>query len=137
MQKIILNVFSKRISKAIIDILLIVGLILTLITSRSAESSWWSFHCVASMIWYLLMIVHIWQHWGMTKAVFKWKVLKRNKITFLTVIFFILLTFSIILFTFGVSEQFVNIHHTITSPLRLVIIIHLLTKAKRFVSLLK
>jgi hypothetical protein len=137
MQKIIQNLFSKRISKAIVDILLIIGLVITLITSRSAESSWWSFHCVASMIWYLLMIAHIWQHWKMIKALTKWKVLKRNKITFLTVIFFILLTFSIILFMIDVSEQFVHIYHTITSPLRLVIIIHLVTKVKRFVSLFK
>jgi hypothetical protein len=131
------DILSNRISKAIVDILLLTGFVLTLISSRSAESSWWSFHCIVSMIWYFLMIVHIWQHWGMTKAVFKWKVLKRNKMTFLTVVFFILMTFSIILFIADVSEQFVRIHHAFASPFRLVIIIHIVTKAKRFVSLFK
>jgi len=137
MQKMIKNILFKRISKAIVDILLLIGLVLTIISANSAESSWWSFHCVVSMIWYLLMIVHIWHHWGMTKAVFKWKVLKRNKITFVTVIFFILTTFSIILFIVDVSEQFVRFHHSITAPFRLVIIIHMIAAAKKFMALFR
>jgi hypothetical protein len=128
------RIFSKRISKAIVDILLIIGLVLTIISSRSAESSWWSFHCMVSMAWYALMIVHIWQHLQMTKAVFKWKVLKRNKMTFITVIFFILMTFSIILFIADVSDQFVRIHLAIASPFRFVIIIHMVTKTKQFLA---
>jgi hypothetical protein len=126
------DIFFKRISKAIIDILLIMGLILAIISAHSAESSWWSFHCIVSMVWYALMIVHIWQHWGMTKAVFKWKVLKRNKITFITIVFFILLTFSIILFMIDVNDQFIRIHHAIASPLRIVIVIHTVQKWKQF-----
>ena len=130
------TILFKRISKGIVDILLLIGF-LTVISYRSAESSWWSFHCIVSIIWYLLMIVHIWQHWGMTKAVLKWKVLKRNKITFLTVLFFILTTFSIILFIIDVSEQFVHIHHAIVAPLRFVIIIHMISTAKKFITLFR
>jgi hypothetical protein len=46
------GILSNRISKATVDILLLIGFVLTLISSRSAESSWWSFHCIVSMIWY-------------------------------------------------------------------------------------
>ena len=137
MQKIIKNLPSKRISKAIVDILLITGFVITIISSRSPEWSWWSFHCVASIILYLLMIVHIWMHWKMIKAFQKWKVVKRNKMIVLVGIFFILLTFSITLYMIDVNKQFVHIHHFITSPLRFVIIIHLVMKAKRFISLFK
>ena len=131
------RIFSNPISKITVDILLIAGLVLAIISARSAEKSWWSFHCIVSMIWYLLMVVHIWQHWGMTKAVLKWKVLKRNKITFLTDIFFILMTFSIIIFMVDVSNDFVRIHHAVASPFRLVIVIHIIQKTKRFVQLFK
>ena len=37
--------------------------------------------CIVSMAWYSLMLIHIWQHWQLTKALAKWKVMKRNIIT--------------------------------------------------------
>jgi hypothetical protein len=131
------KILSKRISKAIVDILLIIGLILAIISGTSAEKSWWTFHCIVSMTWYALMIVHIWQHWTITKLTLqlKPKVLKRNKITLLTIVFFILMTFSIVLFLADVSDDFVRIHHAIASPFRLVIIIHTIAKAKMFLRL--
>jgi len=132
MQKTKKNFLHKRISKAIIDILLLVGLILSIISARSACHSWGSFHCIVSMIWYALMLVHIWQHWAMTKAVFKWKFLKRNKITFLTNIVFILMTLSIIIFIFKVDDRLVHIHHVIAHIFWAVIIIHMITKFKQF-----
>ena len=131
------HIFSNPIAKVTVDILLVAGLVLAIISTHSAEKSWWSFHCMVSMAWYALMLVHIWQHWGMTKAMLKWKVLKRNKITFLTVVFFILMTLSIILFMVDVSNDFVRFHHAVASPFRFVTLIHLIQKTKRFVQLFK
>jgi len=133
---IIKHILTRRISKAIVDILLLIGLVLVFLTSHSVEKSWWTFHCIASMTWYLLMLVHIWQHWQMTKALLKmrWKVWIRNIITLVTIVAFALLTCSIILFMVDVSEQFVRIHHAITSPFRLVVIIHMISKAKQFLA---
>jgi hypothetical protein len=137
MQKIIQNMLSNRISKAIIDILLLVGLVLSIKSARSADNSWGSFHCVVSMTWYALMLVHIWQHWRMTKALTNRKVLKRNKITFLTLVVFVLMTFSIINFISEVNDRFIHIHHVIAHIFWAVIIIHTVTKRKRFLQFFK
>jgi len=131
------HIFSTKISKAIIDILLLIGLILSIKTARTADNSWGSLHCIVSMAWYVLILVHIWQHWRFTKALAKWKVTKRNIITSLTVVVFILMTFSVILFIAGISDQFVRIHHIVAHIFWAVIIIHAIQKTKRFISLFK
>ena len=118
--------------KVIVDILLLIGLFLSILSARHSADSWASFHCVVSMIWYALMLVHIGQHWRLTKALAKWKVMKRNIITSLTTVLFILMTFSVILFIAGINEQFVRIHHIIAHVFWAMIIIHVIQKAKRF-----
>ncbi|MCL2119896.1 MAG: hypothetical protein FWH27_15875 [Planctomycetaceae bacterium] len=136
MRKIVENILDKRAAKAIVDVLLLIGLVLVILTVHSAERSWWSFHCIISMTWYVLMLVHICQHWRMTKLLLKLnrKALKRNTITLLTVIAFILMTFCILLFIIELSEKFVHIHHVVASPFRLVIVVHTITKIKQFVA---
>ena len=137
MQKVSKDIFIKRISKAIVDILLLVGLILSIFSARQFATSWGSFHCIVSMIWYAMMLVHICQHWRFTKALAKRKVMKRNIITSLTVAVFILITFSVILFIAEISDQFVHIHHRIAHVFWAVIIIHAVQKSKRFVHFFK
>ena len=129
----------KRIfSKTTVDILLVIGFFLSMLSSRhSAASSWGSFHCMVSMAWYALTLVHIGQHWRFTKALAKWKVIKRNKITFLTVVVFVLMTISIFTFIGGVNNQNMHVHHAIAHIFWIAILIHAITKAKRFVYLFK
>ena len=130
--------FSKPISKAIVDILLIVGTIVSILSSRRlGAASWGSFHCIASMVWYALMLVHIWQHWRLTKAFAKPKVMRRNIITSLTIVVFILMTVSIVLFIFGTGHQSVRIHHAISHVFWIVILIHAIQKTKQFMRLFK
>jgi len=101
------------------------------------NASWGSLHCIASIIWYALMLVHIGQHWQLTKSLTKWKVIRRNVITTLTSIVFILMTFSIVLFIFDIEHKSLLIHHIVGRFFGLIIIIHLIAKAKRFVRLFK
>jgi hypothetical protein len=130
--------FSKPISKVIVDILLIAGIFISVISSRRPDAaSWGSFHCIASMAWYALMLVHIWQHWRLTKAFTKWKVIKRNIITSLTIIVFILMTISVVIFIFGTGHQSVSIHHKISHLFWAAILIHTIQKAKQLAFLLK
>jgi EamA domain-containing membrane protein RarD len=131
------HIFSKRIAKIIVDILLLIGLVLSIKTGRTACNSWGSLHCIVSMVWYVLMLVHIWQHWGITKAMLKWNVMKRNIVTAITFLVFILMTLNIIVFVFKVNETLVNLHHTIAHIFWAVIILHTLTKTKRFFQLFK
>ena len=128
--------FSKPTSKAIVDILLIAGVIISIISSRRPDAaSWGSFHCIASMTWYALILVHIWQHWRLTKAFTKLKVMRRNIITTATIIVFVLITVSVVLFIFGTGHQSVRIHHAISHVFWVVILIHAVQKAKQFVRL--
>ena len=130
--------FSKPISKVIVDILLIVGIFISVISSRRPDAaSWGSFHCIASMAWYALMLVHIWQHWRLTKAFTKWKVMRRNIITSLTIIVFILMTVSVISFIFGTGDRLAHIHHQIAHVFLAAMVIHTIQKAKRLVQLFK
>ena len=124
-------------SKATVDILLVAGFFLSIMTARAADYSWASCHCIVSMAWYALILIHIWQHWKVTKALTKWKVMKRNIITSLTVVVFILMTFSVILFIAEISDQFVRIHHIIAHIFWAVIIIHAVQKSKRFINFCK
>jgi len=128
------NILSTRISKGIVDILLVVGLIVSIVSGRSTDTSWASFHCLASMAWYALILVHIWQHWKMTKSLLKWNVVKRNKITLLMNVAFLLMTLSIILFIAEVNPRIVHIHHVTAHVFWAVIIVHMITKAKQFVT---
>jgi len=63
--------------------------------------------------------------------------MKRNLLTLLTLILFLLLTFSIVLFVAGVNDRFIHFHHVVASLFSKVMIIHLLMKAKQFVRLFK
>ena len=130
------SIFFNRIAKIIVDILLIAGLFLSMSSGHSEGSALWgSFHCIVSMTWYALMLAHIAQHWRLTKALVKPKVMKRNKITFLSLIVFIALTFSIILFVADVGDKFVRMHHGVASLFSKVMIIHLIMMAKRLVKM--
>jgi hypothetical protein len=131
------SIFLTKTSKAIVSILLIILLVPSYRTANPYDLSWTSTHAVISMIWYALMLVHIWQHWKLTKAMFQWKVMKRNVITFLTVIAFIIMTLTVLLFVIDVSESFVDFHHRVAHIFCIVIIIHTVQKFKRLVSLFK
>ena len=131
------SIFQKPISKAIVTILLIILLVPSYRTANPYDLSWTSNHAVISMIWYALMLVHIWQHWKLTKAMFQWKVMKRNVITFLTVVAFIIMTLTVLLFMIDVNVSFVHLHHQVAHIFCIVIIIHAIQKFKRLVSLFK
>ena len=134
MKKFLLN----KPSKAVVDILLIAGIYVSVSSSRpECSASWTSFHAIASLVWYALMLVHIWQHWALTKALVKPKVISRNKITFMTLVVFLLMTFTIILFIFDVNEQTIRIHNVVSHVFWIVMIIHAVQKSKHFMQLFK
>jgi hypothetical protein len=130
------KILSKRISKGIVSILLFMGVFLSIVSSRSTEHSWWTFHCIVSNVWYLLMLVHIWQHWTITKLTLQLnqKALKRNKITLMTIVIFILMTFSVISFIFRVNDILVEIHHYVAHVFYKLMIIHTIAKWKQLVA---
>ena len=125
--------FTSRRAKRIIDILLLLG-----IAGLSGTGKHWnSPHCIGASVWILLMIIHIAQNWKFIKAFTKWKIIKKNKITALTILGFIFILSSVLLLSIGFNDSFILYHHIIARLFFLIIILHIINKFKRFISLFK
>lgn len=123
---------SKK-TRIIIDILLFIG-----ITGLGGTGKTWSSpHCIVGSIWLLLMLIHIAQHWQLTKSFTKWRVIRKNKITTLTTLVFVLMLSSILLFVFELKDSFMEFHHIASRLFLLIIFIHIVHKFKRFISLFR
>lgn len=130
--------FDKK-TKVSIDFLLIVGIILLAIyhdTGKAFATTWHSYHCIISIIWFLIMTIHIWQNWSFIKALSKVKFAKNNKIITIVFICFALMTISIILLIFGFNNHISKYHNIIGHIFILVIVIHLITKFRKMMLLL-
>lgn len=138
--------------KVIIDLFLFVGFIATLITSSVYSESkellaagadveamyhWGTIHCIVGIVFTVLMLIHIIQNWAFIKLLFRKKLFQKNKTTLLAVLTFVLVTFSFLYFIAGFNEQSLKLHHIIVKPFMLIIIIHIILKAKQFFRLLK
>ena len=132
MKKVLL---SKQ-AKIIVDILLILGPILSMKhdTEISDGLYWKSSHCIICILWFLMTVIHVCQHWKLIKAFTKRKVIAKNKITALTILCFILMTISVLLLMIGNDISFLRYHNLIGHLYFLVVIIHVIQKFKRFLS---
>ncbi|MDR0604252.1 MAG: hypothetical protein LBG80_08135 [Bacteroidales bacterium] len=133
------NLFLLRQVKIVVDVLMFLAFIFALVYFvfyEAANIFWKSSHCIFGIILVLLMLVHIAQNWKFTKALFKKKVMWRNKITALTTFVFISVFISVVLFAFGVfSIANLKLHHSIGSWFALLIFIHIIQKFKCFLSM--
>ena len=136
MKKILL---SKQ-AKIIVDILMVLAFILLaafLDIENIVQFQWKSAHCIIGVVWILLIIIHVAQHWRLTKSFTKKKVISRNKITAWTILSFILIVLSILLFVICFDMPLLMFHNLVGKLFALMIIIHTIDKFKRFISLFK
>lgn len=129
--------FSKQ-AKILVDILLILGFIILRFAGRIApeEGAYWnSPHCIISIVWYSLMAFHVVQHWRLIRAFTKKKVIVKNKITAVTILSFLLMLVSIVALIIGMGTPALEFHNIVGHLFILIIIIHTVTKAKRFITL--
>ena len=134
------KIFLSKQAKIIIDILLVLAFILLaafLDIEEIIQSNWKSAHCIIGVVWILLIIIHVAQHWRLTKSFTKKKVISRNKITAWTILSFILIALSILLFVVCFDMPFLMFHNLVGKLFALIIIIHTIDKFKRFISLFK
>lgn len=127
------GIFLSKRAKIVVDILLIIGLVLSFLPPSGVR--WTSLHCIACIVWYLIMIIHIWQHWKLTKAFTKKKVILKNKVTALIIVLFILMTISILQLASGFEIPHLNFHHLIGRIFVFAIIIHTIQKFKLLLGL--
>lgn len=121
--------FLSKQSGIVVDILLFLGIA----GLGGTGKTWSSPHCIGASIWLLLMFIHIAQHWQLTKSLTKWRVIRRNKITALTTLGFVLMLSSVFLFISGLNDSFIAFHHIAGRLFFLILIIHIVTKFKRFI----
>lgn len=127
------NVFLSKQSKLVVDILLFLGIA----GLGGTGKTWSSPHCIGASIWLLLMLIHITQHWQLTKSLTKWSVIRKNKISALTTLGFVLMLSSVFLFIFELKDSFIAFHHIAGRLFFLILIIHIVTKFKRFISMFR
>lgn len=129
--------FSKR-SKLIVDILLIAALILMIVhTGPATGTDWMSYHCIMGMVSVVFMTIHIRQHWPFIKVLFKKQVIRKNIITALTTVSFLLIFVSILLLAIGFKIPLLRFHNVVGHLFILLVIIHLISRFKRFLYLFK
>lgn len=125
--------FLSKQSKLVVDILLFLGIA----GLGGTGKTWSSPHCIGASIWLLLMLIHIIQHWQLTKSLTKWSVIRKNKISSLTTLGFVLMLSSVFLFIFELKDSFIAFHHIAGRLFFLILIIHIVTKFKRFISMFR
>lgn len=146
------EILKNRIAMIFVDIALIGCFIGSLITSTTFEESkhaimngeaiedvfaWGTSHCIVSLVFVCLMIIHIWQKWLFYKALITKKLFNKNKLITAMSVLFILTIISILLYIIGFSFTTLHIHSLIVHIFVVIVIIHILTKIKRLVGLIR
>lgn len=127
------KLFLSKQSRLVVDVLLFLGIA----GLGGTGKTWNSTHCIGASVWLLLILIHIAQHWQLTKSFTKRSVIRKNKISALTTLGFVLMLSSVLLFAFELKDSFIAFHHIAGTLFFLIIIIHIVTKFKRFISLFR
>lgn len=141
---------KKSISKAIIDIIMLLCMIICIHTSSvfrdSKEAvrnganpeevfSLGTLHCIVAAFFTLIILIHVWQHWNFFKIIIKRKFFLKNKIIALTITAFVLIFVSFLPFSVQFSNSTLSFHSFIAHIFVIIIIIHFITKFKQLFSL--
>lgn len=129
--------FSSKWAKATIDITMVLFFLISFFYSAvdDAENYWTSSHCILGSIWIGLMGIHLFQHGRFVLAIKKMSVVKKNKITTLTLFCYLTMIVSILLFLCEFPVCQIRFHHVIGHLLVFVVIIHLIQMWKKFIRL--
>ncbi len=143
----------KEIGKAVTDVLMFIGIIISIISSSVFESSneavsksariedvfsWGNFHCILSVFIVFLMIIHYLQHVDFIRQLFqeeKFK-LKHFYLSMVTIAF-IMLLISMYQFLIGFTKEYLEFHKIAVHSFSFIILIHIIAKANKFIMLLK
>ena len=128
-------------AKVVTDIFLILLLLACYITGETTVfeanwSIWISVHAIVGIFMSLAMVLHLWQHWRMIKAFTKFKVIARNFITFLSIVFFCLLAVSILLMCWPMYST-LEIHHFIAIFFTKLMFIHAIAQFPSMMRLIR
>jgi hypothetical protein len=141
-----------EISKAIIDIAMIAGLIGCAVSTSVFEKgkealrnganvedvfNWGTPHCIISVILIFIIFFHIWQHWDCLKAIVSKKRYSKNVVLTITTVLFVLTVVSCLLYLVGFTFSNLHFHSLIVHLFVLLVIIHLIQNTKKLISLFR
>jgi len=140
-----------KISKVIIDIITVFALTGCWVSTDSVKRhrgqfmteqdvandfSWGTLHSIFSIVFTLLIIVHIWQHWKFIKGIIIKNLYSSNIVTTLTLIFFAVTVISFLLFFTGFSHSKGEFHGTIANIFLIICCVHLVLNLKKMLALI-
>ncbi|MGV8134021.1 MAG: hypothetical protein AB2L20_02315 [Mangrovibacterium sp.] len=144
--------FSGKLSKGIVDIILLICL-LTCLHSSSAfkegmeqvrnggsyESvfAWGMLHCLSGLVFICFMAIHVGQRLNFYKALIRKKLYMKNKLATFVSISFMFLAISILLFLTGFNESTMHFHLLFAHLFAITVIIHAVTRLRQFVLLFR
>lgn len=146
------SLFTGKLSKGIVDIILLICLILCIHSSSAFQEglervrngagygsvfAWGTLHCLTGLVFVCFMAFHIWQRWNFYKALMRKKLYRKNKLATFVSITYILLIISILLFLTGFTESTMHFHLLFAHLFALTVIIHAVTRLRQFVSLFR
>ena len=141
----------KRISsKGVIDLITILALIGCYFSTDMEEKhgeafrhgegavndfSWGTLHSILSIIFTVLIIIHIWQHWKFIKGIILKNLYSKNIVTTITLLTFVVTVFSFLLYLTGFSHSKGEFHGTIANIFLITGCVHLVLNFKKMLAL--
>jgi hypothetical protein len=132
------RLFVSEKAKIAVDILMAAGFVTAgfCVDAEVLPDVWTSAHCITGAVWFLMIIVHVAQHWRMIKSLTRKEVILKNRITALTLLSFILMFVSILSFAVGINIPLLKYFHQFAGRFfMLMFITHTIHKWKRFLAL--
>ncbi len=144
--------FTGKLSKGIVDIILLICLLTCLNSSSSFQEgmeqvrnggshesafAWGTLHCLSGLVFICFMAIHVGQRQNFYKALIRKKLYMKNKLATLVSIAFLFLILSILLFLTGFTESTMHFHLLFAHLFALTVIIHAVTRLKQFVLLFR
>lgn len=137
-------------SKGVIDLITILAMIGCWISTDTVKGqrgqfrseqdiannfSWGTLHSILSIVFTLMIIIHIWQHWKFIKGIILKNLYSRNIVTTLSLITFVLTVVSFLLYLTGFSHSRGEFHGTIANIFLITGGVHLVLNFKKLVAL--
>ncbi len=141
---------KNKISKGVIDLITIVAMIGCWASTESAEGhrgqfrneqdvansfSWGTLHSILSIIFSVMIIIHVWQHWGFIKAIIKKNLYSKNIVTTLNFLLFVVTVISFLLYLTGFSSTKGEFHGTIANIFLIAGCVHLILNFNKMLAM--
>jgi hypothetical protein len=141
---------SNKTSKGILDLITIIAMIGCWVSTDTAKGpreafrnglddtnnfSWGTPHSILSIVFTVLLVVHIWQHWKLIKLIVIKNLYSKNIVTSLTLLTFIVTVASFLIYFTGFSHSKGEFHGTVANIFLIAGCIHLVLNFKKMLAL--